>query len=246
MSHDLRIGTAGWAIPRAVADRFAETGNSLARYAGRFGAAEINSSFHRPHRPGTYAGWAASVPDGFRFAVKVPKTVTHGLKLVDAGAELERFVGVIQNLGPKLGPLLVQLPASLGFDEAVAECFFRQLRDLCPGPIVCEPRHPTWFDEPADHMLRDLGVARVAADPVRTGTSAEPGGWPGLVYIRLHGAPRMYYSDYVSDYLSGLAERLRGATVETWCMFDNTASGAACANALDLLAILDARPTDGA
>lgn len=233
----VRIGTAGWAIPRAVADRFAETGSSLARYSSRFTAAEINSSFHRPHRPGTYAGWAAAVPDGFRFAVKIPKTVTHVRKLVDADAELERFVEEIRNLGAKLGPLLVQLPPSLGFDETVAESFCRRLRALCPGPIACEPRHPSWFEDRANDVMRDLAVARVAADPVRAGTSAEPGGWPGLVYLRLHGAPRMYYSEYAAEDLARLARRIFTPEVETWCIFDNTASGAACLNGLDLLAL---------
>jgi uncharacterized protein YecE (DUF72 family) len=100
----LRIGTAGWAIPRAVADRFAESGSALARYAGRFDAAEINSSFHRSHRPATYERWAATTPAEFRFAAKLPKSITHRGRLVDAGSELARFSTRFWAWARSLGP----------------------------------------------------------------------------------------------------------------------------------------------
>ncbi|MFP5285145.1 MAG: DUF72 domain-containing protein, partial [Thermoanaerobaculia bacterium] len=69
------IGCAGWSLPRSERDHFPGTGSLLERYASRFPAVEINSSFHRPHRTSTYARWSASVPAGFRFSVKVPKTI---------------------------------------------------------------------------------------------------------------------------------------------------------------------------
>ncbi|MGA0598551.1 DUF72 domain-containing protein, partial [Enterovirga sp. CN4-39] len=103
----LRIGTAGWAIPRSHAEGFPAEGVGLARYAARLRAAEINSSFHRPHRRGTYERWAATVPEDFRFAAKLPKPITHERRLVDIEAPLDRFLGEVAGLGPKLGPLLV-------------------------------------------------------------------------------------------------------------------------------------------
>src|SRR5690349_23923685 len=121
MSGKVRVGTAGWSIPARFADAFPGTGSHLERYARRFDAAEINSSFYRPHRPETYARWAASVPDGFRFAVKVPREVTHRRRLAGAADVLDRFLGEAGALGEKLGPLLVQLPPSLAFDAATAE-----------------------------------------------------------------------------------------------------------------------------
>ena len=230
----VRLGTAGWAIPRDVATSFPAEGSALERYAAQFSAAEINSSFHRPHRPSTYAHWADTVPDGFRFAAKVPKTITHGLKLVGAEAELDRFLGEVAALGPKLGPLLVQLPPKLAFEADVADAFLRLLRERHDGAVALEPRHPGWFGEEAGAMLQAWRVARVAADPARVPEAAEPGGWPGLVYIRLHGSPRIYYSAYDEAYLDGLAVRLRAAEVETWCILDNKASVAAAGNALAL------------
>src|SRR3954471_23178443 len=79
-SMTINIGTAGWSIPRDVADRFLADGSALERYASRFPVAEINSSFHRSHRPSTWERWAESVPADFRFSVKVPKTITHQAK----------------------------------------------------------------------------------------------------------------------------------------------------------------------
>jgi uncharacterized protein YecE (DUF72 family) len=83
-------------------------------------------------------------------------------------------------------------------------------------------------------LLTSHHVARVAADPARHPLAGEPGGWAGLRYWRLHGSPRMYYSAYDDTHLAALAERLKASAVETWCIFDNTTSGAAAANALDL------------
>lgn len=232
----VHIGTAGWSIQRDVAARFDDAGSTLTRYSSRLPAVEINSSFYRPHREATYARWAASVPEDFRFAVKVPKTITHLLRLTDCGEPLDRFLDEISGLGAKLGPILVQLPPSLLFDAQVANAFFQEVRTRHGGPVACEPRHATWFEGAAAQLLLDWKVARVAADPPRCPSVAEPGGWPGLVYHRLHGSPRTYYSSYEPKYLEHLAVRLSSSKVETWCIFDNTASGAAIGNALELMA----------
>ena len=231
----IRIGTAGWAIPRAVASCFAEHGTGLERYAGRFDILEINSTFHRPHRPSTFERWADTVPDEFRFAVKLPKKISHELKLVDTDPELKAFLADVSALGHKLGVLLLQLPPSLAFEAGTARIFFELLRSMSCVSCVCEPRHPTWFEDEAHRLLCDYQIGRVAADPARVEAAGETAGWPDLRYIRLHGSPRMYYSSYDKQYLERLRVRLHTSLVDTWCIFDNTASGAACANALELL-----------
>ena len=234
----IRLGTAGWATPRTSADRFPAEGSGLERYAARFNAAEINSTFYRSHRPATYDRWADTTPEDFRFSVKLPKTITHERRLADSGELLAVFLAEVGQLGPKLGPLLIQLPPSLAFDAAVTRPFLESLRSRFDGPVACEPRHPTWFEADAEGALTEHRIARVAADPARVPEAAEPGGWPGLVYVRLHGSPQMYWSSYEPAYLQALARRLRGSAAETWCVFDNTTSGAAAANALDLRALL--------
>jgi len=230
------IGTAGWNVPKQYAAEFPHPGSYLVRYAERLNAVEINSSFYRPHRRATYARWAASVPDAFRFAVKVPKGITHERRLADCEDLVARFVTEAGGLGDKLAVLLVQLPPSLTYHEATARHFFALLRGSCDAAIVCEPRHASWFTGPVDEALTDLRIARVAADPEPAPGAGTPGGWDGLAYYRLHGSPRIYYSDYGSEALAGLDRRMKERAVlgPVWCIFDNTAAFAARGNALNL------------
>lgn len=228
-----RIGTAGWSIPRQVVHRFAAEGSALERYASRFSAVEINSSFHRPHRASTWARWGESVPEDFRFAVKLPKAVTHDARLVDCGEALDRFFAESGELDAKLAVVLVQLPPKLDFVAEVADAFFAELVDRTAAIIACEPRHPSWFAEEPEALLTEHKVCRVAADPAVCPAAARPGGWRGLSYWRLHGSPRMYRSSY-SDRIADYAKELHGAEGEAWCIFDNTASSAAAGDALAL------------
>lgn len=229
------IGTAGWSVPARYAARFPAEGSHLERYARRLNAVEINTSFYRPHRRATYERWAASVPAEFRFAVKLPRTMTHEHRLAACGDLLDRFVSEVEGLGPKLGVLLVQLPPSLAFDAEVVEGFFAELRRRTAAPVACEPRHAGWFGPEVEGLLQRLRVARVAADPVRAPGAGDPDGWDGLVYYRLHGSPKIYTSDYDEAVLAGMRRRLqahRAAGVPAWCIFDNTAAFAALGNAL--------------
>jgi len=238
--HSVLIGTAGWSVPRAVAERFDGGLSALHRYASRFRVVEINSSFHRPHRPSTYARWAESVPEDFSFSVKIPKTISHERALAGAGPLLDIFLGEATCLGPKLGCLLLQLPPKQELDRRVAARFFAMLRKRYAGDIVIEPRNATWFTPDATKLMMDHRVARVAADPARVPEAAEPGGHEGIVYHRLHGSPRMYYSSYGDAWLTALAARVAAdaARAPTWCIFDNTTLGAAAGNALDLVEML--------
>jgi uncharacterized protein YecE (DUF72 family) len=231
----IRVGTAGWAIPAAQA-AFGSGPSHLARYATRFSAVEINTSFYRPHRPATYRRWAASVPPGFQFAVKVPRTISHDRQLTESESLLDPFLQECGALGPAFGPLLLQLPPSLPFAEPLVARFLRSLRARFDGAVVCKPRHPSWFREEAEALLAAHRIARVAADPAVVPRAADPGGWAGLVYYRLHGAPRVYYSAYDAAALDALAAKLRAAARRgsVWCIFDNTAAGAATEDARHL------------
>ena len=237
----LRIGTAGWSIPKEHGAAFPAEGSHLERYAAVFNLVEINSSFYRPHRPATYERWATSVPDDFRFAVKVPKAITHEHRLREVSELLERFLSEVSSLGSKLGPLLIQLPPSLPFECGASDVFLREIRSRATAPLVCEPRHPSWFAPDINALLKELRIARVAADPALVPEADKPGGWSGLSYYRLHGSPQVYYSPYDEGALTRLAERLKNeaaAGAECWCIFDNTAAFAAPRNALDLKALL--------
>jgi uncharacterized protein YecE (DUF72 family) len=240
MPRRIFIGTAGWSIPRASAHRCPDEGTHLQRYARVFSCVEINSSFHRPHAAATYVRWATSTPAQFRFAVKVPRTITHDQRLRRARPAIERFLDETAGLGKKRGPLLVQLPPSLVFEPRVASTFFTLVRAGCRGPIVCEPRHETWFSRAADGLLTRHQVARVAADPAPAAGADRPGGWGGIVYYRLHGSPRKYWSKYDDVFMARLVDAIRAVppSVDAWCLFDNTASGAALENAWNLQSLL--------
>ena len=232
----VRVGTAGWSIPRAVATAFPGEGSHLERYARVFACAEINSTFYRSSRPTTYQRWAASVPESFRFAVKVPKAITHEGGLQPLREALRNFLAEIEGgLGARLGPLLFQLPPKREFDAVLARSFLECFRELRPeSAAAMEPRHASWFGSEADALLQEFRVARVAADPARVSEAGQVGGWPGLRYHRLHGSPRVYYSGYEEQFLDNLDTtlKLQAETSEVWCVFDNTASGAAPENAL--------------
>lgn len=247
-SAPMYIGTAGWNLPRASQDRFATTEPAqphLARYARHLPAVEINSSFYRPHQRSTYERWAVATPPAFRFCVKLPRSITHTARLQGTRALLQAFADQIAGLGSRLGCLLVQLPPSLALHHAAADAFFGEIRRLKDSvPLAVEPRHASWFTPEADALLSHWQAGRVLADPVLHTRANAPGGWPGLVYCRLHGSPRMYYSAYDTALIHALAARLHAATHEArhvWCIFDNTASGAAAGNALDLLHAVQGR-----
>jgi uncharacterized protein YecE (DUF72 family) len=229
----VHVGCATWAIG-AANDRLLPhvPGGNLARYAARLTAAEVNSSFHRSHRRATWGRWARSVGPSFRFSVKLPKAITHERRLIDVDAQLDAFAAEVELLGEKLALVLVQLPPSLDFHEDFVGTFLDRLAERVPARAVVEPRHVSWFDERVDAFLAGREVARVAADPALVPSAADPGGWLGLRYFRLHGSPVTYRSHYDAAFLDALAARLRPGD---WCIFDNTASGAALPNAVQLL-----------
>lgn len=235
--HGIIVGTAGWSIARDQAEHFAAEGSALQRYASRLGGVEINTSFYRRHKLETWQRWHNSAPENFAFAVKTPKRITHELMLANAGDELRIFLGDIAPLGKKLGPLLVQLPPALAFDAAVAQQFFGTFRHLHSGRIVLEARHGSWGSPESEAVLADHGIERVYADPDRAALNAAIDG-KSLGYLRLHGSPKIYYSSYSDEQIVDYAQLLRGGAPGAWCIFDNTASGAALRNALTMLGTL--------
>ncbi|SFG43405.1 Uncharacterized conserved protein YecE, DUF72 family [Duganella sp. CF458] len=248
------IGIAGWALPRADADLFPPSsfGSNLARYAAVFDAVEINSSFYRPHKPETYARWADNVPAGFRFAVKLPKSITHEKRLQDIEAELDQFATEAGALGDKLGWILVQTPPSLRFDPAAVAALFAGLGERFgtePGDgkrgrlrLACEARHGSWFDDEATALLSKMDVIRVVADP----PAGEPGPFVATsedaAYVRLHGSPQIYRSVYEPERLAQVAAWLRPRGDQALVIFDNTMSGTQVRQAAQLRQMLTSSP----
>jgi len=242
----VRIGTAGWVIPRQHAEMAAGEGSHLERYARVLNCVEINSSFYRSHRAGTWERWAASVPEDFRFAVKLPKAITHEEKLRGGAERVDAFFAEVGGLGAKLGAVLVQLPPKLAFEAGPAAEFFALVRERWQGDVALEPRNASWFTEEADELMVRHRIGRVAADPRRHGGVdasgiPEPGGWNGLAYYRLHGSPRMYSTQYGAEFLEGVARAVRGRD-SAWVVFDNTAAGHAFGDAVGLRRMVEQVP----
>jgi len=238
----LLVGCAGWSLSRESAPSFPAEGSHLERYAALFNTVEINSSFYRPHRAQTYARWAACVPDDFLFSVKLPRSMSHDARLAGIDAPLRQFAGEAGALGAKLGCVLVQLPPKLAFDAAVAANFFGRLQDSFGCMLACEARNASWFGGEATALLAERGIARVIADPAK-GQEGPHVPTTDAIYARLHGSPRIYYSSYASDYLAQVAHYAKGqveAGRDLWVVFDNTASGAAILNAVELVRLAQA------
>jgi uncharacterized protein YecE (DUF72 family) len=240
LSANVRIGCAGWSLSSRVADSFPVEGSHLERYAAVFSAVEINSSFYRSHQPKTYARWRDSVPDDFRFSVKIPRTISHDNRLRNVDDLLDRFLSEAGELQHKLGCLLLQLPPSLKYVADDVEALFASLRQRTDAAIACEPRHASWFAEDAVQTMRRHAIGCVHADPPPV-AHAEPAGFDGTAYLRLHGSPVIYRSAYDEAFIETVVARIAAMAVHAdpvWCIFDNTADGAAVPNALSLMRLL--------
>jgi uncharacterized protein YecE (DUF72 family) len=227
----VRIGLAGWSNPPSQKKSRHSSQTHLEYYAEHFSCVEINSSFYRPHRKATYSSWKLATPRAFRFAVKMPRSITHESGLRGTKREMLEFFAGVEALQPKLGVVLIQLPPNLEFQANRAKAFFKSIPRLHGTEIACEPRHASWFTRAADAQLRRLDIARVAADPARVPEAGRPGGDLRFAYFRWHGSPHMYYSSYSTMQLNRFAAEVKAAPGGGWCIFDNTARYAAWDNA---------------
>ncbi len=203
-------------------------------------AVEINTSFYRLHSPQTYARWSALTPPQFRFAVKLPRQITHFSALHDRET-LHRFYESTLGLGEKLGVWLIQLPPRLEWEEQSVARFFEAVRHLYEGRLVCEPRHPSWFTDAAESLMETWQVTRAIANPAPHPRGQQLLPWSDTVYYRLHGSPQRYISAYSSEFLSHLAGEVRSylGSKQVWVIFNNTARGAALINALEIQRLLE-------
>lgn len=242
----VRIGCAGWSLPAQASAFFPEDGSHLQRYSAIFNAVEINSSFYRSHRTTTYERWAAAVPRDFRFSVKLPKEISHTLRLKACARPLQQFLNEIEGLGARLGCVLIQLPPSFGFERTVVRQFLKLFRRHFAGNAVIEPRHVTWFDPSVEDILDEFKIGRAGSDPAVCAAAAEPRRGDAVAYLRLHGSPRKYFSNYDDARIRAVASTLRtqrSRARQAWCIFDNTAHGFATLNALRLVELMSATAT---
>ena len=163
---DLYLGTSGWSYSDWEGTLYPEalpTGSRLAEYVRRYATVEIDSTFYGTPRRSTVQKWREIAPEGFLFAAKFPKEITHGQNLVGAEAETENFVETMAELGDRLGPLLIQFPPSFAVEGmGVLEDF---LKDLPEGfRYAVEVRHRSWRGSDLPEMLSERGAALTLID----------------------------------------------------------------------------------
>lgn len=210
----------------------------LARYAEVFATVELNATFYRLPTPAAVAHWREGTPGGFLFAVKGSRYLTHVKRLRDARPGLRRFFRPVLRLGPKLGPVLWQLPPQMRADldrlEAFLRCLPREARH------AFEFRNQSWYAEGVCALLDGHGVAFCEHDLVE---ARPPRPCGGFRYLRFHGALTRYGGQYGSEALRPVAEDLRRwrRRGDAYAYFNNDLGGCAVRDALDLVALLGGR-----
>lgn len=245
---EARAGISGWRYspwrgdfyPKGLPQR-----QELEFASSKLRTIEINGSFYSLQRPSSWTTWRDTVPDDFVFAVKGGRYITHMLKLKNVEQALERFFGQgLFNLGPKLGPILWQLPAALSFDADMVDAFLGQLPRVAPGGMrlrhAMEVRSTTFETPEFLAILDHHGVASVVADTAGTFPVIEHIAGD-LVYIRLHGDSELYASGYDDEALERWAARVRAWRDEgrdVFIYFDNDTKVRAPYDAMALAARL--------
>lgn len=239
------VGTSGWHYAHWVGRLYpAELPRRgwFAYYADRFLTVELNASFYRQPKEGTWDAWRRTVPPDFRFAVKAHRFLTHIKRLADCEESLERALNDARRLGEKLGPLLFQLPPSfLRTEENVnrLEAFL----GLLPDDLLCafEFRHSSWFGHETADQLRRHGAAFCSYD--MAGVDCPLVATAPFAYVRFHGSVLVYHGNYPDEMLRDWAARLQALgedLVEVYVYFNNDAEGFAVSNARKLAEMLGA------
>lgn len=236
----LFIGTSGWHYRHWLGpfyDKGTRQGDLLAAYARRFDTVEVNGTFYRLIDRGTLARWRDETPEGFLFACKGSRFLTHMKRLKDAEEGLANYFQRVEMLGDKLGPVVFQLPDRFRPDAGRLARFV----DALPqgGRYAFEFRDPAWFTDEILKLLRGKGAALCLYE--LAGQKAPVEVTAGFVYIRLHGPGGAYQGSYDDRTLRAWAKRLgawRDDGLDVHCYFDNDERGYAPTNALRLREML--------
>ena len=239
------IGTSGWTYPGWREGFYAGVPQRrwLGHCARHFTALEVNATFYRLLKESTYERWRTETPEGFAFAIKGSRFVTHVKRLREVKESVRLQRARTAGLGPKLKAVLWQLPPGLHKDTDLLRDFAEALSGWPESRHALEFRHASWFDNEVAACLAAHELAACISDAAS---------WPmwevvttDLVYVRLHGHERTYASRYGADGLEPWAERARGWLAEgreVHVYFDNDMEGAAPDDALRLMEMLGVRP----
>jgi uncharacterized protein YecE (DUF72 family) len=228
---EFRIGCSGWSYKHWRGD-FYPKGVPVRRwfehYAGEFDTVELNTTFYRLPLESTVRKWEAEAPDGFHFATKVSRLITHYRRLQNCEDELHNFFERVKPLGEHAGPYLYQLPQTFKRDDAV----LRDFLELLPrkGLHAFEFRHDSWWHDDVYQLLRHHGAAFVMFDQGEVKTPAVA--TTDDIYVRFHGPGEKYSGSYTSQQLHEWCRRIAELRAKrSWVYFNNDIGGHAPRNA---------------
>lgn len=238
---EFMVGTSGWNYPHWLGTFYPEDwpkSRWFEYYTKRFLAVEINATFYRTFKDQTYNNWRERGPDGFSYALKAPRLITHRKYLKDVDEDIKRFWRSALLLKDKLGLILLQLPHNLPYDLLLVKKTLQAFGD--PKKIAVEFRDKKWLTEETKEMLMEVGSVFCIVDSPKI----ELNDWvtADTAYIRLHGRKHWYAYDYPFQELeeiAGLARRIAKVGLKRICIFfNNDLKGCAPKNAMTLLEIL--------
>jgi uncharacterized protein YecE (DUF72 family) len=242
----IHIGTSGWSYKTWLGPFYPlklPSNEYLTFYARHFDTTEINTCFYHLPRPSTIERWLQQTPDDFMFCPKMNRQVTHVQKLQGSRESLDQFFQLFEPLKDKMGPVLIQLPASLSFHLPVVISFFQYLKDKYDNyELALEVRHPSWFTEESLDIMQQYGIALVFAQsvsfPYRERITASS------VYLRFHGSGVLYGSGYdeaaLKEYAAKMIAWSRHHTI--WAFFNNDMNGHALRDARTLQKLIGSLP----
>ena len=242
----IRVGTSGWHYDSWWGPFYPEglrKKDGFRHYVSQFETTELNTPFYRTPTLEAVRSWAEQAPEGFVFAWKASKYITHWNRLTEGSANGLRLIEErLDILGDKAGPVLFQLPPKMSVNRERLAAFFSM---LAPGRrYAFEFRHPSWYEPAILDLLREHDASLCLSDH-----AAAPAPWEAtasFVYVRGHGPSGRYWGTYSDETLARWADDIRRWTGEgrdVFCYFDNDVKSAAPADAQRLMALLgQARP----
>lgn len=237
---EIRIGTSGWQYrhwKKSVYPEKLRQADWLAHYATLFDSVEVNASFYKLPETSDIRRWCDSTPDGFRFAVKAPRGISHFKKLKNCGPQLSALIQRLEAFGPRLGPVLFQLPPRWHSNPRRLEDFLAMLPS--GHRYAFEFRDPSWHCKENYALLAEHGAAFCIFDldghtsPLKTPAD--------FVYVRLHGPRSAYSGNYRAEALRTWAGRAQGwlrKKKSVYVYFDNDARAYSAKNARRMLAMM--------
>jgi uncharacterized protein YecE (DUF72 family) len=245
------VGTSGWQYrdwrdglyPKGVPQRL-----WLEHYATRYMTVENNGTFYRLPSRETFEGWRLRTPDDFVMAVKASRYLTHVRRLRDPAEPVARLLGAAAGLGPKLGPILLQLPPTMTAAPALLDACLKEFRDGWPavrrdGPevlrLVVEPRHESWWTGEVRKILAGHDAALCWADRLDHPVTPlwRTASWG---FLRFHEGTADPWPRYGEDALRPWVERIKAAHLsraDVWVYFNNDPGGAAVVNSAEFAAL---------